>query len=100
MKPAGEDVQEYVRPATAAAPNTLLPPTHIAELVPALAAGNGFTVTASVFVLVQPVATIVSVSEYVVLTVGETVGLETFDVKPDGEEVQEYVLSLIAAAPI
>ena len=100
MKPTGEDVHSYVEPATAAAPSTLEPPIQIALLVPALAAGNGLTVITTVPVFAQPVAVMVSVSVYVVLTFGETLGLETFEVKPAGEDVQEYVLPETAVAPI
>ena len=51
--PAGLDDQEYVVPPTVAAPKTFEPPRHIALLVPALAAGNGLTVTILEFVLKQ-----------------------------------------------
>jgi hypothetical protein len=36
----------------------------------------------------------------VVVIVGETLGLEEVEVKPEGELVQEYVLPETAAAPI
>jgi hypothetical protein len=57
-------------------------------LVPAAAAGNGFTVTVTLFELVHPVAVMVSVTWYVVVTVGETVGSARVEVKPAGSEVQ------------
>jgi hypothetical protein len=49
--------------------------------------------------LVQPVAVIVTVSEYVVAVVGETVGFADADVKPEGFELHEYVRPATAAAP-
>lgn len=44
VKPTGDDVQEYVVPATFAAPMVVETPIHTAVLDPAFAAGNGFTV--------------------------------------------------------
>ena len=45
------------------------------ELLPALAEGEGFTLIVTEFELEQPVAVIVSVTVYVVVVVGLTVGL-------------------------
>lgn len=99
VKPDGDDVQLYVRPAAEAEPMVVDPPAHITLFIPAVLAGNGLTVTTTVFVFTQPVAVMVSVSEYVVVTVGETVGLDDVEVKPAGDDVQEYVLPATAAAP-
>ena len=57
-----DGLQEYVLPMTEAPPIVVLPPKHMTLSVPAFAAGNGLTVTVTVFVLEQPVAVIVSVS--------------------------------------
>ena len=98
--PAGTEIQLYVLPVTAAAPKILLCPTQIARSLPANAAGNGFTVTTALLLLVHPVAVIVSVTVYVVVTTGFTDGLARVDVNPAGTEIQLYVLPAIAAAPI
>ena len=66
----------------------MLPLRHIALLDPADAAGNGFTVTVTLFVLLQPVAVIDSTNVYVVVTSGFTVGFDAVDVNPAGVEVQ------------
>jgi hypothetical protein len=63
------------------------------------AAGKGFTVTATVLVLTQ-LLELVSVIEYVVETVGDTVGFEDAEVKPTGLLIHEYVLPVTAVAPI
>ena len=60
VNPAGDDVQLYVFPTTATAPIDVLAFRQTALLAPATAAGNGFTVTTTLFVLVQPVAVMVS----------------------------------------
>ena len=65
-----------------------------------LAAGNGFTVMVTELDLVQPVASLVSVSVYMVVMVGLTVGLEDVDPKPEGLLVQEYEWPEIEVAPI
>ena len=52
-----------------------VPPLHIVCGV-TTGVGNGLTVTLTVFVLTHP-ADVVSVSEYVVLTVGQADGLDT-----------------------
>ena len=75
-------------PVTAAAPICVLAFRQISLSVPATAAGNGFTVTTTLCVLVQPVAVMVSTTVYVVVTVGETVGLAEVEVNPAGEDVQ------------
>ena len=89
VNPAGLDVHAYVLSPTALAPMPMDSPKQIAALVPALAAGNGLTVTTTSFDAVQPAALIVSTSVYVVVIVGETDGLEEDDVKPEGLEVHE-----------
>lgn len=81
------------------APSAADEPLQIILLPPVLLDGKAFTVTVTLFDLVQPVAVIVSVNVYVVVTVGETDGLETEEVKPAGLEVQLYVLPVNAAAP-
>jgi hypothetical protein len=48
-------------------------------LLPVAAAGNGFTVTVTLFDCSHPVAVIVSVKVYVVVTVGLAVGLAALD---------------------
>jgi hypothetical protein len=53
-----------------------------------VAKGKAFTVTVTVLDFTQPVAVTVSVREYVVLTVGVTVGFAEVEVRPDGELVQ------------
>jgi hypothetical protein len=73
---------------------------QISRFAPAAAAGNGFTVTVTLLLLVQPVAVMVSVTSYVVVTVGETVGLARVEVNPAGLELQLYVLPETAVAPI
>ena len=75
-------------PGTAAAPRVVLEPKQIALSAPAAATGRRSTVTATLLLLVQPVAVIVSTTVYVVLTVGLTVGLAAVEVKPAGTEVQ------------
>jgi hypothetical protein len=49
---------------------------------------SGFTVTVTLCVLLQPVAVMVSTTVYVVVTVGETVGLAAVEEYPAGEDVQ------------
>ena len=75
-------------PVTAAAPICVLAFRQISLSVPATAEGSGFTVTVTLCVLLQPVAMIVSTTVYVVVTVGETVGLAVVEVNPAGEDVQ------------
>mgnify|MGYP007065233381 CR=1 FL=1 len=87
-------------PVTAAAPNIVLCPAQIARSLPANAAGNGFTVTTTLLLLLHPVAVTVSVNVYVVVTTGLTDGFASVDVKPAGTELQLYVLPATAAAPI
>jgi hypothetical protein len=43
---------------------------------------------------------IVSTTVYVVVTIGVTVGFDRVDVKPEGTDVQLYVLPPTAAAPM
>ena len=55
---------------------------------PAIAAGYGIRVTATLCELVQPVAVVVSTTVYVVLTDGLTDGLARVEVNPAGTELQ------------
>ena len=73
---------------TAAAPRVEDKPEQIVRSLPAAAAGNGFTVTVTLFDLVQLVAVIVSVTVYVEVTVGLTVGFAKVEVNPEGLELQ------------
>ena len=73
---------------------------QIVWLLPALAAGRGFTVIFTVLDVVHPVAVIVSVKVYVVVVVGLTVGLEAVEVNPDGLLDQEYVSPVTELAPM
>ena len=75
-------------PVTKAAPICVLVFRQIALSLPATAAESGFTVTVTLCVLLQPVAVIVSTTVYVVVTVGETVGLAVVEVNPAGMDVQ------------
>ena len=88
VKPAGDEVHEYVLPAVAAPPMVVELPLQIVALVPAAAGGAGLTVMTTELVLLQPVAVMVCTNVYVVVTVGETLGLEAVDVKPLGLDVQ------------
>ena len=54
-------LHEYVFPATDDAPSVTFTPLQIVVLLPALAAGDGFTVTMTEFDCWHPVAVIVSV---------------------------------------
>ena len=75
-------------PTTDAAPRVVLAPEQIDLAAPATAAGNGLTVTTTLFVLVHPVAVMVSARVYVVLTSGLTDGFDSVEVNPAGNEVQ------------
>ena len=61
VKPAGELIQEYVLPATEAAPIEMLEPVQISVLDITDAEGKGLTVIVTEFDLLHPVAVIVSV---------------------------------------
>ena len=73
----------------AAAPIVIGDPLQIELGLPALAAGSAFTVIITELELVQPVAVMVSVMVYVVVTVGETDGLAVVEVNPAGDDTQE-----------
>ena len=62
VKPDGLDVHAYVFPTTEEAPMDVLALLQIEALLPALADGNEFTVTVTLFELVHPVAVMVSVN--------------------------------------
>ena len=100
VNPEGDEVHAYVFPLTALAPMVVEVPLQIDLAEPALALGNGLTVTVTVFDLLQPVAVIVSTKVYVVVTVGLTFGLLEVEVNPEGDDVHEYVLPLTEEAPI
>jgi hypothetical protein len=68
VNPAGFEYQLYVLPATAAAPMVVLVFKHIPLALPAMAAGNGLTVT---FRMVGEAAVHPSTSVYDTLTVRE-----------------------------
>jgi hypothetical protein len=72
---------------------------HAAGVVTVIV-GKALTVITTLFDLLQPVAVIVSVTVYVVVTAGLTVGFAAVDVYPAGTDVQLYVLPATAAAPI
>ena len=100
LYPAGLLAHEYLCPMTDVSPMEMEAPWQIVLSIPALVAGNGFTVITTEFVLLHPVAVIVSVKEYVVVKVGLTDGLARVDTKPDGLEAQAYVWPPMAAAPM
>ena len=56
---------------------------------PASRTGRGLTVITTEPVVEQPVAVIVCVKKYVVVTFGETVGFANAEIKPNGMLVQE-----------
>ena len=87
-------------PVIAVLPIIVLPPRQIILFVPVAATGNGLTVTVTELYFVHPVAVIVSVRVYVVVTVGDTVGFDVVEVNPIGFETHEYVLPDTAVAPI
>jgi hypothetical protein len=90
VNPTGTDVQLKVLglAVKTISPRVVLAPAQIDLLSPEMASGNGFTVTTTLFDLVHPVAVMVSVTEYVEVTVGLTVGLARVEVNPDGTELQ------------
>ena len=88
VNPDGLDTQLYVEPLTDAAPMVVLDPLQMEALLPAFAVGNGFTVTTTLFILLQPVAVIVSVTLYVVVAVGLTLGFAFVELNPDGLDTQ------------
>jgi hypothetical protein len=61
VNPAGTEVQLYVFPATGAEPIWVLEFRQMALLAPALAVGEGLTITSTLLLFVQPVAVMVSV---------------------------------------
>ena len=63
-------------------------PLQIVALDPAAAIGNGFTVTVTLFDLLQPVAVMVSVTVYVVVVVGFAVGFDTVELLNPVDGVQ------------
>ena|ERR1700722_4299888 len=75
-------------------------PLQIDTLDPAAAAGNAFTVTVTLFDKLQPVAVMVSVIVYTVVTVGLTVGFAEVEVNPEGTLPHEYVSPVTAVLPI
>ena len=81
LPPVDEDVKDTLLLPAVRHPETL---AGLSETV-----GGVLTVTTTLWVLVHPVAVMVSVNVYVVVTVGLTVGLDMFEVKPAGLEVHE-----------
>ena len=75
-------------PATGLVPNCVDVPAHTLRLVPAFVAGNGFTITMTLFDFLQPVDVTVSVSANVVVAAGETEMEDEVEVVPVGLEVQ------------
>ena len=71
------------------APIRVIFPAQIILSIPAMAEGNGFTVTVTLLLFEQPVAAILSVTVYVVVVVGDTVGFAEVEVNPAGSETQE-----------
>ena len=76
-------------PATILAPMEIEDPVQITVLEIMVAAGIGFIVIVTGFDLMHPVAVIVSVRVYVVLTAGITVGLDEIEEYPTGELAHE-----------
>jgi hypothetical protein len=99
VNPPGLEVQLYVLPIFDGAPSTVAEFRQIALSDPAAAAGNGVTVTSTLFILEHPVAVIVSVTVYLVETSGVTDGLASVEINPAGADVQLYVFPETAAAP-
>jgi hypothetical protein len=88
-----------VLPTTAVPPIVSEDPVHIAVSLITAAAGSGFTVMVTEFDFTQPLLS-VSVSVYIVVVDGFTVGLAEVEVNPEGELLHEYVLFDTAVAPI
>ena len=93
-------VQEYVSPETDAAPINTLLPLHMDTSFPAFADGRGLIVTVTEFDLLHPVAIIVSVNTYVVVTVGFARGLETIEELNPVDGDHEYELPATDSAPM
>lgn len=87
-------------PVTAVAPIEVDLPLQMDTLDPAAAAGNAFTVTVTLFDKLQPVAVMVSVMVYTVVTDGVTVGFDEVELNPDGLLDQEYVSPVTAVLPM
>ena len=64
LNPDGTELQlkVLVIPVRTPAPRVVFAPAQIERLSPAIARGSGFTVTTTLFVLVQPVEVMVSVT--------------------------------------
>ena len=89
LKPAGTELHEYVLPGIAFAPSMVeLELKQIDLSAPATAAGTELTVTTTLFVLVQPVAVVVSITVYVAVVNGFIVGFAKVEVNTAGSEVQ------------
>ena len=73
----------------AVAPIVVVLPEQIPLSIPVVAAGNGLTVTVTLLLFEQPVAAILSVTVYVVVVVGDTVGFAEVELNPAGLETQE-----------
>ena len=73
----------------AVAPIVVVLPEQIPLSIPVAATGNGLTVTVTLLLFEQPVAAILSVTVYVVVVVGDTVGFAEVEINPAGSETQE-----------
>ena len=87
-KPPGELVQLYECPGTALSPRIRVWPAQVVSGGPTLAVGKGLTVIFTELVLLQPVVTINSFKEYVVVVFGVSAIWEDVEVKPVGVLVQ------------
>jgi hypothetical protein len=76
-------------PTLAVEPKVVAFPAHTTLSVPATAMGNGFTVIITLPLFEHPVEVIVSVSVYIVVVNGFTVGLAKVETNPAGFETQE-----------
>ena len=82
VNPAGTELQLKELPGVkvGGAPRVVLSFRQISLSVPAIASGNGFTVTVTLLLLLHPVAVMVSTTVYVVVTAGLTDGSATVEV--------------------
>jgi hypothetical protein len=90
VNPAGSEVQlkVLVSGSKDVAPRMVLAPRQMDLSSPAMAEGNGFTVTTTLLLPLHPVRVLVSVTVKVEVTVGVTVGLARVEVNPAGTELQ------------
>jgi hypothetical protein len=74
-------------------------PTHTGPLFPTVTTREGLIVTTTLLLLVHPEAVLVTITVYVVVTKGDTVGSAAVEVNPVGTELQLYVLPATGEAP-